>query len=103
MSKTMNKIMFHINSLGKGGAERVVSLLSGEFVKDNMEVVIATEWVEKEEYPISDRIRRIHVGLNEKQEQASSIAKQWYRMANLRKAIREEKPDIVLSFCIKAN
>ena len=103
MSKKMNKILFHINSLGKGGAERVVSLLSGEFVKDNMEVVIATEWVEKEEYLISDRIRRIHVGLNEKQEQASSLAKQWYRMANLRKAIREEKPDIVLSFCIKAN
>ncbi len=103
MKKTINKIMFHINSLGKGGAERVVSLLSGEFVKDNIQVIIATEWVEAEEYPISDKIKRIHVGLNEKQETASSLAKQWYRVANLRKAIKEEKPDMVLSFCIKAN
>ena len=103
MKKTIKKIMFHINSLGKGGAERVVSLLSGEFVKDNIQVVIATEWVEAEEYPISEQIRRIHVGLNEKQEHFSSLAKQWYRVANLRKAIKEEKPDMVISFCIKAN
>ena len=103
MKKTINKIMFHINSLGKGGAERVVSLLSGEFVKDHIQVVIATEWVEAEEYPVSEQIRRIHVGLDEKQEQASALAKQWYRVANLRKAIKEEKPDMVLSFCIKAN
>lgn len=103
MNKTINKIMFHINSLGKGGAERVVSLLSGEFVKDNIQVVIATEWVEAEEYPISDKIRRIHVGLDSKQEKASSLAKQWYRVANLRKAIKEEQPDMILSFCIKAN
>ena len=103
MNKAIKKIMFHINSLGKGGAERVVSLLSGEFVKDDIQVIIATEWVEAEEYPISEQIRRIHVGLDEKQEKASSLAKQWYRVANLRKAIKEEKPDMVLSFCIKAN
>lgn len=103
MGNKLGKIMFHINSLGKGGAERVVSLLSGEFVKDNMEVIIATEWVEAEEYPISDKIRRIHVGLDDKQEKASGLMKQWYRVANLRKAIKKEKPDMVLSFCIKAN
>ena len=55
MEKAIKKIMFHINSLGKGGAERVVSLLSGEFVKDNVQVIIATEWVEEEEYPISEK------------------------------------------------
>ena len=103
MAQTIGKIMFHINSLGKGGAERVVSLLSGEFVKDNIEVVLATEWVEAEEYCVSEKIKRIHVGLDEKQEKASSLGKQWYRVVNLRKAIQQEKPDMVLSFCIKAN
>lgn len=103
MNKKIRKIMFHINSLGKGGAERVVSLLSGEFAEDGIQVVIATEWVEAEEYPVSDKIRRIHVGLDEKQEQASSLKKQWYRVANLRRAIKEENPDMILSFCIKAN
>ena len=41
--QTVKKIMFHINSLGKGGAERVVVNLSGEFIKNGREVIIATE------------------------------------------------------------
>ena len=99
----MLKIMFHINSLGKGGAERVVSLLSQEFSKEGYQVVIATEWVEDKEYELLPSVRRIHVGLNEKQEQASSLLKQWFRVSNLRKSIQNEKPDVILSFCIKAN
>lgn len=103
MSKIVNKIMFHLNSMGKGGAERVVSLLSGQFAEDDIEVIIATEWVEEDEYPLNPKIKRIHVGLDEKQEKASRLSKQWYRVVNLRKAIKEEKPDVIFSFCIKAN
>ena len=103
MSKTVNKIMFHLNSMGRGGAERVVSLLAGQFAEDNYRVVIATEWQDEDEYPISDKVRRLHVGLNEKQEQASGLSKQIYRVTNLRKAIKEEKPDVIFSFCVKAN
>lgn len=99
----MKKIMFHINALGRGGAERVVTLLSGCFAKDGVDVVIATEWQEENEYELPEQVRRIHVGLTQKQEQASRLMKQWYRMANLRKAIRQENPDLVISFCVKAN
>ena len=95
--------MFHLNCLGKGGAERVVSLLSGQFAEDNMQVVIATEWEDEDEYLLNPKVKRIHVGLSEKQEEASRLSKQWYRIANLRKAIKEEKPDVIFSFCIKAN
>lgn len=103
MEKAIEKIMFHINSLGKGGAERVVSLLASEFVKNEVEVVIATEWYSDEEYELGPNVRRIHAGLSERDEKASRIAKQWIRIRNLRKAILEEKPDVVLSFCVKAN
>lgn len=103
MSRTVRKIMFHLNCLGRGGAERVVSLLSGKFAEDDYQVVIATEWQDEDEYPISDKVKRIHVGLDEKQEQASRINKQIYRVTNLRKAIQQEKPDVVFSFCVKAN
>ena len=95
--------MFHINSLGKGGAERVVSLLANEFAKNEIEVVIATEWYSEEEYELNVRVRRIHVGLSESDENASRIAKQWIRIRNLRSAILEEQPTVVLSFCVKAN
>ena len=95
--------MFHINSLGKGGAERVVSLLSNEFAKNDTEVVIATEWYSDEEYELDKRVKRVHAGLSESDEKASRIAKQWIRIRNLRKVILEEKPDVVISFCVKAN
>lgn len=102
-ANTMKKIMFHINALGRGGAERVVTLLSGCFAKEGVDVVIATEWQEENEYELPEQVRRIHVGLTQMQEQASRLMKQWYRMANLRKAIRQENPDLVISFCVKAN
>ena len=103
MEKKIRKVMFHINSLGKGGAERVVSLLANEFVKDGTEVVIATEWYAEEEYEVESEVKRIHAGLSEIQEKGNRLAKQWYRIYNLRKIIRQEKPDVVLSFCVKAN
>lgn len=103
MEKNINKILFHLNSLGKGGAERVVSLLSNEFAKNNIEVVIATEWYSDEEYELNERVRRVHAGLSKRDEEASRIAKQWIRIHNLRKVILEEKPDVVISFCVKAN
>lgn len=103
MNKAIKKIMFHINSLGKGGAERVVSLLSNEFAKNGIEVVIATEWYSEEEYELNSKVKRVHVGLSKSEESASRIAKQWIRIRNLRRAIVEEQPTVVLSFCVKAN
>ena len=38
------KILFHINSLGKGGAERVLTVLARYFAQDGYEVGIATLW-----------------------------------------------------------
>ncbi len=103
MKKQLRKIMFHINSLGKGGAERVVSLLADEFAKSGIQVVIATEWYSQDEYELKQEVKRLHVGLSETQQQASRGAKQWFRVCNLRKAINMEKPDVLLSFCVKAN
>ena len=103
MAKSIQKIMFHLNSLGKGGAERVVSLLANEFVKNDVEVVVATEWYSEEEYELDLRVNRIHAGLSEKEEKASRIAKQWYRIRNLRRILLQENPDVLISFCVKAN
>ena len=103
MGRKIGKIMFHLNSLGKGGAERVVSLLANEFVKNGVEVIIATEWYSEEEYKLEAGVKRVHAGLSQRQEKASRIAKQWYRIHNLRKVLLKEKPDVLLSFCVKAN
>ena len=103
MNKKVRKIMFHLNSMGKGGAERVVSLLANEFVKKGMEVVVATEWYSEEEYELDAKVKRIHAGLSEKEEKSSRVAKQWFRVKNLRKVLVQEVPDVLISFCVKAN
>ena len=40
----MKKIVFHLNCLERGGAERVVTNLSEQFAAHGYEVYIATEW-----------------------------------------------------------
>lgn len=97
------KIIFHLNCLEQGGAERVVTTLANHFVNDGMEVVIATEWHAENEFEIDEKIRRIHVGLSDKQQQISTKRQFFIRISNLRKLLKQEKPDMVIAFAQKAN
>ena len=97
------KLLFHINSMGKGGAERVVSVLSEKFARDGYEVVIATLWRAKEEYQIPEGVKRINLGDNGSYEKAGRIRLAFRRLWDLRRLIKEEAPDLVISFCNKAN
>ena len=63
----MKKIVFHLNCLERGGAERVVTNLSGQFAEHGYEVYIATEWQGEDEYVIDSRVKRVHVGLSDEQ------------------------------------
>ena len=99
----MSKILFHINSMGKGGAERVISILSRCFAQDGNDVAVATLWTAEEEYPLDERVRRIHVGLTPEEEKKGRIYKALVRMLRYRQSILKEKPDIVISFCANAN
>lgn len=99
----MSKIVFHLNCLELGGAERVVTNLSAQFAQDGYEVIIATEWQGEQEYSVYEKVRRIHVGLSQKDESNSRISKYIKRIKYLRKMLQEEKPDIVVAFAKKAN
>ena len=44
------KVIFHINCLGKGGAEKVVSLLANEMNADGWQVIVAMCNYEEDEY-----------------------------------------------------
>lgn len=99
----MKKILFHLNCLERGGAERVVSTLSGQFVKNGYEVWIATEWQGEDEYEIDSRITRVPVGLDKKQEMHGRIGRYLDRIRNLRRLIKQTKPDLVIAFARLAN
>ena len=95
------KIVFHINSLGKGGAEHVVSMLSGFFAGDGYEVLVITLWKAEEEYALSEGVRRINLG--DMDGQTGRWKRAVDRLTSLRRVIQKEKPSVVISFCNKAN
>ena len=99
----MRKIVFHLNCLEQGGAERVVTTLANRLVADGYQVYIATEWTAENEFVIDERINRVHVGLTEEQEKKSAKKQFLDRIINLRKFLKKEKPDMVIAFAQKAN
>lgn len=99
----MKRIVFHLNCLERGGAERVVANLSGQFAAHGYEVAIATEWQGEDEYEIDTRVRRVHVGLSSRQEKHNRIRKFLDRIFNLRRFLKKADPDIVIAFARKAN
>lgn len=98
----VRKIAFHLNCLEQGGAERVVSNLSNRFAAGGYEVIIATEWQGEDEFQVSDKVRRVHVGLREEDEKKNRLTKFFLRIKYLHRFLKEEKPDILIPFARKA-
>ena len=99
----MGKILFHVNSMGKGGAEHVISILSRCFAQDGYDVVVTTLWQADSEYVLDGRVRRVNVGLTQSEETRGRLAKAAIRAFRYRQCIAREKPDIVISFCYTAS
>lgn len=89
--------------MGRGGAEHVVSTLSRKLSDSGHEVMVATQWYSENEYPLADKVKRIDVGLTKEDEKAGRIRKAFTRLFRLRDCVKKEKPDLVISFCAKAN
>ena len=103
VGKRMRKILFHLNCFEQGGAERVVSNLANQLVKEDYEVIAATEWQGEVEFALDTRVRRVHVGLRPEDEGKNRFAKIFLRFRYLRDLIREEKPDVVIAFTRRPN
>lgn len=97
----MQKILFHINSFVRAGAERVVSTLAGQFAENGYEVVAATEWQDENEYELDPRVRRVHAGLLPEDEGKSRMKKAALRISYLHKCLKREQPDVVVAFTKK--
>lgn len=91
------KIIFCIDTLGKGGAERVISVLSNEFCKYN-DVYIITLFKEKIEYKINEKIKLIQLNNNSK-----NLFNYIKKIVQLKKIFKSIKPDVIISFLIKSS
>lgn len=93
----MKKVMFYIDSMQKGGANRVMANLVDYFSKNKYEVILVNDIISGDrvpEYEVNPLAKRII--LNESG--TNAIISNFNRIKKLRKIILEEKPDCVLSF-----
>lgn len=93
-----SKILFHINCLEHGGAERVVSNLANKFAAEGYEVIVAVEWIGETEYPLDKSIKHEMVGIRENETSKGRLTQYLLRIKRLRNLIKTEKPDIVIAF-----
>lgn len=93
------KIMFYINEIRKGGAERVVTNLCNYFSSHNEVILLTTRFYEPE-YEISPNVKQLYLPSNKFNDKFSKISFSKFR--ELKKIIQKENPDIVLSFLPEA-
>ncbi|WP_311516627.1 glycosyltransferase family 4 protein [uncultured Anaerococcus sp.] len=95
------KIAFYINAIHEGGAERVMVNLANDFVNRGDEIILITSFKDNWEYPYSDKIKRYV--LEENPASFSKIKRNINRVKELRKILKNERPDCLVSFMAEPN
>lgn len=94
------KLLFYINAINGGGAERVMVNLCEIFSDDN-DVLLVTSFKDEWEYQVSDKVRRIY--FEKGQIRQNILRKNISRIVKLRRLCEKEKPDVVISFMAEPN
>jgi GalNAc-alpha-(1->4)-GalNAc-alpha-(1->3)-diNAcBac-PP-undecaprenol alpha-1,4-N-acetyl-D-galactosaminyltransferase len=98
------KVALVISNMGPGGAERVVSHLSGYWVRKGWQVVLITLSGKPSFYPLSDRVEQVNLDLmSVSRSQWQGAANNVGRIIELRRVIKAQSPDVVISFMDKTN
>ena len=97
----MKHLMFYINAINGGGAERVMVNLAGNFAAEGVKVTLVTSFRDSWEYELSSLVT--HISLEEQEIKQSRIARNVSRIYKLRQIIKQEKPDAIVSFMAEPN
>lgn len=96
------KILFYINVLAFGGAERVMTNLANQLHKDGHDIVLVNTWKHENEYCLNSQIK--HIYLEESIIENDNLLNKNYRIIKkLRKLLINENPDIAVSFMAEPN
>lgn len=97
----MKKIMFYINAIHDGGAERVMINLTKYFSESGYDSVLVTSFRDKWEYTVPEHVRRL--SLEDVEIKQSRWKRNLSRIYKLRQLCKKEKPDILVSFMAEPN
>lgn len=97
----MKTLMFYINSLHKGGAQRVMVQLAELFAAAGYRSILVTSYQEGDEYAVPAGVQRISI--EKEQIKQGRIKSNLRRIAALRKLCREYKPNALIAFMAEPN
>lgn len=95
------KLLFYINTLEFGGAERVMSNLCNQFAQHDYTVVLVNTYKSEYEYVINDEIK--HIYLEDKDKCKGFLYRNIDRILKLRRICKTENPDLIISFMTEPN
>ncbi|MGF1543908.1 MAG: glycosyltransferase family 4 protein [Parvularculaceae bacterium] len=98
--------LFFLPALQAGGSERVVTAIANEWAKRGRRPIIVTYDKERTPpyYPLDERVRLIQLDLPpDNRSLFRALARTRRRTTSLRSVIRDEAPDVVISFLTKTN
>ena len=91
------KLLFYIDSMQKGGANRVMANLTGFFANSGYDVVLVNDILSENrdlEYPLNPLVKRVILDVQNTSRAFSNLK----RIAKLRELIKTENPECVISF-----
>lgn len=94
----MKKFSFFIGSMGKGGAERVISILANYYVTLGYEVDVIVLLANKVEYKLDKKVNIIDFSSNKNRTIATL-----YWLRKIRNYVKKEKPYKIISFVGRIN
>lgn len=94
------KLLFYINSIHQGGAERVITNLATQFSSGGHDVTLVTSFIDEWEYPLGEKVKRISLFENKIK---GAIKRNLLLVKGLRKQIKSINPDVVISFMGEPN
>lgn len=95
----MKKVIIVTGSMKRGGAERVISIVSNYYASLGWDVCLVRCLFPEIEYELDPKIRAVDISKQEKN-QMLDTPRMIYRLRNI---IKREKPDAVLSFMVTIN
>lgn len=101
--KRETHILLFISALRKGGAERVMVNLADCLHRQGIRVTLVTQYLCENEYELPDGIPRLFSEITGEEAAGGRIGDFLARYRKLRRIIREQDPDCVLSFIGKNN
>ncbi|MCR5576403.1 MAG: glycosyltransferase family 4 protein [Oscillospiraceae bacterium] len=100
MSQTA-PLLFYINSLHRGGAQRVMVQLAGRFAAAGRRVILLTSYREADEYPVPDGVERLSI--EDEQRRQDALRRNLSRIRALRELCRKERPAALIAFMAEPN